>query len=220
MLPGTMSNTLQKSKSINRVNFIKLLRMPTKIQHQDCLIRSCLETSVPWNYVSTSRSHMTLPNCNYQLLETSHSLTLEQWHFMSFSSQVFQAVFDKWNHFCDLTDRIWPRGLHRGSPWRDTAPTRVRVWPPSHQQLHLYVKPKLCVWWHILCTETKKRVKATTFRGNQRLPYICKNWVPFYPSFTPSANQSNLCQDHIYCTWSCCFPLSCKPNLLCFFKIM
>lgn len=173
MLPGTMSNTLQKSKCINRVNFIKLLRMPTKIQHQDCLIRSCLETSVPWNYVSTSRSHMTLPNCNYQLLETSHSLTLEQWHFMSFSSQVFQAVFDKWNHFCDLTDRIWPHGPHRGSPWRDTAPTRVRVWPPSHQQLHLYVKPKLCMWWYILCIETKKKGKSNHFSWQPKAaPYF------------------------------------------------
>lgn len=90
-LPGTMSNTLQKSKCINRVNFIKLLRMSTKIQHQDCLIRSCLETSAPWNYVSTSRSHMTLPNCNYQLLER-HPI---HWLWNSDISWAFPPRFSK-----------------------------------------------------------------------------------------------------------------------------
>lgn len=93
MLPGTLSNASQKSKRINRVNFIKLSWMPTKTQHQDCLIRSCLETSIPWNCVSTSRSHRTFPKCNYHPIP---------WIWNSHASWAFPPTFSRQCLSCEI----------------------------------------------------------------------------------------------------------------------
>lgn len=96
---------------------------------------------------------------------------------MRFSSQVSQAVLDKWNHFCDLRTRICPHRI----PGEPQHPAGSHLHPSTITGVSV---PQLCLWWHRLWIETKKkRVTTTTFCSKQRVLCICRNWVPFQPNF-------------------------------------